>query len=316
MPLESLRKEQLTNGIIQKAKDLGFIDCGISKAEHLPEDEKFMEQWLLDGNHGEMSYLEKNKNKRYDPRLLVENAASVISVLYNYFPENDLESADNYKISKYAYGKDYHYVIKEKLKLLDAFIKNKSDNHNSRRFVDSAPVLDRAWAKKSGLGFIGKNTMLINRKAGSFFFIGHIITELKLHYKDIPSSKNYCGNCTLCIDTCPTNAIKDGFVDARSCLSYLTIEYRGEIDKSIKQQADNWIFGCDICQDVCPWNRFSLPHKEPLFVPDENLKKMEKSDWESLDKSQFNLLFKGSAVQRTRFSGLKRNITFFKEDQT
>lgn len=312
MPIESLKKEQLSEFIIKHALELGFLDCGISNAEHLPEDKYHMDRWLSEGNNGDMSYLEKNKEKRYNPTLLVENAKSVITVLYNYYPENTIPSDGNYLLSKYAYGTDYHFVIKEKLKVLNQLIVEKTGNHNSRIFVDSAPVLDRAWAKKSGLGFIGKNTMLINRKHGSFFFIGHIINDLSLHYNDTPSAKNYCGKCTKCIDACPTNAIKEGFVDARQCISYQTIEYRGDLDNSKKGLFNDWIFGCDICQDVCPWNRFSSPHSEPLFKPSDNLLNMKKSNWDSLDKNQFNVLFKGSAVQRTRFKGLKRNIDFLK----
>lgn len=312
MPLQSILKEKLSIHIIEKAKEIGFIDCGISKAEHLPHNEAFMEKWLSEGNNGEMAYLEKNKELRYNPSLLVENAESVVTVLFNYFPHDELPSENNFNISKYAYGIDYHYIIKEKLKLLVDSISKKAGTHNSRLFVDSAPVLDRAWAHKSGLGFIGKNTMLINKKIGSFFFIGHIITDISLHYNNTPPSANYCGNCTKCIDACPTQAIKDGYVDARSCISYLTIEYRGELDGKLKEKFDNRIFGCDICQDVCPWNRFSTPHNEPLFEPSGNLKEMRSPDWEELTKPQFKLLFKGSAVNRTRYKGLKRNIDFLK----
>ena len=311
MPVQSLIKDQLSQFIKDEAIKLGFADCGISKAEHLPENETYMEEWLKNGNNGEMGYLEKNKEKRYNPTLLVEGAKSVISVLLNYYPESVITDDDNnYKISKYAYGIDYHYLIKEKLKILNDLIIEKSGTHNSRLFVDSAPVLDRAWAHKSGLGFIGKNTMLINKKMGSFFFIGHIITDLELAYHNNTPLKNFCGSCTRCIDACPTKAIKNNYIDARKCISYLTIEYHGELENQNKEEFKNWIFGCDICQDVCPWNRFSKPHNEPLFKPSESLLKMRKNDWESMDKIKFNLLFKGAAVKRTRYKGLKRNIDF------
>ncbi|NQU32652.1 MAG: tRNA epoxyqueuosine(34) reductase QueG [Bacteroidetes bacterium] len=310
MPIQSLQKQQLSKFIIAQAKEMGFFDCGISKAENLNEDEVKMELWLSGGNNGEMIYLERNKDKRYNPQLLVENAKSVISVLYNYYPKKQLDQKDKYKIAKYAYGIDYHYVIKEKLGQLLNVIQTKTGSQNARIFVDSAPVLDRAWARKSGLGFIGKNTLLINKKGGSFFFIGHIIIDLELHYKDQPDRKSYCGSCTRCIDSCPTNAIKNNYVDARSCLSYLTIEYNGPLPLDQKENFNVWIFGCDICQDVCPWNRFASPHSEPLFQPQEDLLKMNKASWEEMDKVQFNKLFKGSAVQRTRYKGLRRNIDF------
>ena len=310
MPLQSLNKKYLSDFIKTQAKELGFFDCGISKAEQLSKDAEKMELWLSQGNHGDMSYLERNKDKRYNPELLVENAKSVISILYNYYPSQKLDEDDNYKISKYAYGNDYHYIIKEKLKKLLAVIEEKTGKSNARVFTDSAPILDRAWAHKSGLGFIGKNTLLINKKGGSFFFIGHIIIDLELHYEDEVDLKNYCGSCTQCIDACPTNAIKDNYVDARSCISYLTIEYKGELPHNLKGKFNNWIFGCDICQDVCPWNRFSTPHKEPLFEPDYNLQIMKKNQWENLEKPHFNKLFKNTAIKRTGYNGLKRNIEF------
>lgn len=314
MPVQSIIKKQLSQYIVEQAKEIGFLDCGISKAEHLPQEEASMENWLANGNNGQMSYLERNKDLRYNPTLLVENAKSVITILFNYFPEEEFPDTNNFKISKYAYGIDYHYVIKEKLKLLDNLITKKAGPHNSRIFVDSAPVLDRTWAHKSNLGFIGKNTLLINKKVGSFFFIGHIISDIILHYNTTPPSANYCGNCTKCIDACPTQAIKDGYVDARLCISYLTIEYRGELETNLKEKFNNRIFGCDTCQDVCPWNRFSKPHNEPLFEPSEELKTMKLTDWQTLSKPQFKLLFKGSAVNRTRYVGLKRNIDFLKSE--
>ncbi len=313
MPLQEIIKQNLNDYIIGQAKNLGFYDCGVSRAEELSSDKEFMEWWIEHGYHGDMAYLEKNKEKRYNPQKLVENARSVITVLYNYYPNKTLNQYDNYKFSKYAYGTDYHYVIKDKLRKLCSIIEEKTGNHNSRVFVDSAPVLDRAWARKSGLGFIGKNTMLINKKGGSFFFIGHIITELELHYERSVDPKNYCGKCTKCIDSCPTNAIGDNYVDSNRCLSYLTIEYRGELDKSQKENFQEWIYGCDVCQDVCPWNRFSKPHQEPLFEPSDLLLNMVKSDWDNMDKPTYRKLFTGSAVNRTRYKGLKRNIEFLRE---
>lgn len=309
MPVKNLIKEKLSCQIIDKAKELGFYDCGISIAEKLSEDALHMENWLKNGHHGTMSYLERNKEKRYDPTLLVEDAKSVITVIYNYFPGLKLNKKDDdFKISKYAFGTDYHWVIKEKLKKLAGFMDETAGKVNSRVFVDSAPVLDRAWAKKSGLGFVGKNTMLINRKIGSYFFIGHIITALELKVTNEKTVRNFCGNCTKCIDACPTSAIKNGYIDARNCISYLTIEYRGELNDYSKNEFNNWIYGCDICQDVCPWNNFAQPHNEPLFNPNESLRNMKKKDWIELDKQKFNELFKGSAVNRTRFTGLRRNI--------
>ncbi len=310
MPLQSLNNQSLTNYIKNQAHELGFFDCGISKAEYLTKDAEIMENWLGQGNHGNMSYLERNKDKRYNPELLVEDSKSVISVLYNYFPGKEINEIDNYKISKYAYGKDYHYIIKQKLGKLLTLIEEKAGNRTARVFVDSAPVLDRAWAYKSGLGFIGKNTLLINKKGGSFFFIGHIIIDLELQYEDDIDPKSYCGSCTKCIEACPTNAIKENSVDARSCISYLTIEYKGELPNSLKEKFSDWIFGCDICQDVCPWNKFASPHDEPLFKPEESLQNMTKTQWNELDKMQFKSMFKDSPVQRTGYIGLKRNIEF------
>jgi len=310
MPLQLLIRKKLSDFIKLEAKNMGFLECGISEAMHLPDDKQKMEDWLLAGNHGKMGYLENNKEKRYNPSLLVEGAKSVITVLYNYYPRQNLNKSDGYNISKYAYGNDYHFIIKEKLKSLLSLIENKTGKTNARVFTDSAPILDRAWARRSGLGFIGKNTLLINRKAGSFFFIGHIIIDIELYYEEIANPISYCGSCTKCIDACPTNAIKDNYVDARRCISYLTIEHKGDLPTELKSNFDNWIFGCDICQDVCPWNRFSVANTEPLFEPTEELKKMDKVQFDNLDKSKFKLLFKNSAVSRTGFKGLKRNIEF------
>lgn len=308
-----MNTSQLSEFIKSEAKKIGFFDCGISKAQLLNEDEARMEAWLMKGMNGSMSYLERNRSKRYDPSKLVEGAKSVVTVLLNYFPANKLPEENNFRISKYAYGKDYHYIVKEKLALLLTAIEDKAGERIARLFVDSAPVLDRAWARESGLGFIGKNTMLINRKGGSFFFIGHIICDLELSY-DYTDYKNYCGTCTKCIDACPTQAIEDFQVDAWKCISYLTIENRGEISKEYLNQFNDWIFGCDICQDVCPWNKFSEPHKEPLFNPSEALTKMRKKGWKQLNKLKFRYLFKESALQRAGFKGLQRNIDFISEN--
>ena len=314
MPVSDIIKKQLSEFIVNQAKELGFFDCGISKAEFLHKDKEHMEWYIENGFHGEMSFLEKNKEKRYDPTKLVDGAKSVITVLYNYYPQELLRENDNYKISKYAYGTDYHYVIKEKLKKLTEIIDNKTGANVSRVFVDSAPVLDRAWAKKSGLGFVGKNTMLINKKGGSYFFIGHIITSLELNYNNTPDPKNYCGKCTRCIDACPTGAIKENYIDSNNCLSYLTIEYRGNFDDSYeKGNFNDWIYGCDICQDICPWNRFKSPHNEPHFNPSKDLKEMSREKWDNMDKPTYKRLFKGSAVNRTRYKGLRRNIDFLRE---
>lgn len=310
MPLQSLKKQSLSNLIKSRAKELDFFDCGISKAEFLPKEAVKMEEWLLRGNNAEMSYLERNKEKRYNPTLLVDNAKSVITVLYNYFPKKELSHTNNYKISKYAYGKDYHYIIKEKLTQLLNVIEENTKVENARVFTDSAPILDRSWARKSGLGYIGKNTLLINRKGGSFFFIGHIIIDVELQYEKSVDPVSYCGSCTKCIDACPTNAIKENYVDARSCISYLTIEHRGELPQSLAGNFNNMIFGCDICQDVCPWNRFSSPHNEPLFEPSEELLSMNKQNFDNLDKPHFKKLFKNTAVMRTGYKGLVRNIDF------
>lgn len=310
MRLTDLLKKSLSDAIKLEAKRLGFFDCGIAEAIFLNQDAQRMEQWLAEGAHGEMKYLENNKDKRYNPALLLENARSVITVLFNYFPQISLSNSQTYTVSKYVYGKDYHFVMKKKLNELLTFVEKKSGERKGRAFVDSAPFLDRAWAQRSGLGFIGKNTCLINKKGGSFFFIGHLLIDLDLFYDAIPDRKSYCGHCTRCIDACPTKAITPFKVDARKCISYLTIEYRGALDPEFNETFDDRIYGCDTCQDVCPWNRFSSPHHEPEFVPTEKLQKMTKSDWESMDKPLFNQLFKHSAVQRAGFKGLRRNIDF------
>lgn len=304
--------ERNTRLIKQKAKELGFFFCGISKADFLSEEAPRLEQWLKNDFHGKMSYMENHFDKRLDPRLLVDDAKSVVSLLLNYFPAQSDQPESAPKISKYAYGKDYHFVIKDKLKVLFQFIQDEIGEVGGRIFVDSAPVMDKAWAKKSGLGWVGKNSNLIHPKHGSFFFVAELILDLELE-PDGPM-KDYCGTCTRCIDDCPTGAIVEPYVvDGSKCISYLTIELKDEIvPKEFNGKMDNWMFGCDVCQDVCPWNRFSKPHNEPNFNPHDNLLKMNKSDWEDLTEEVFQELFRKSAVKRTKFKGLTRNINFLK----
>ncbi|HEX8039078.1 MAG TPA: tRNA epoxyqueuosine(34) reductase QueG [Chryseosolibacter sp.] len=302
-------KREQTDFIKATARKLGFSFCGISKAEFLAEEAPRLEEWLRRGNHGSMSYLENYFDKRLDPSLLVPGAKSVISLLYNYFPDKDLAGQTGYKVAKYAYGEDYHFVIKDKLKLFIEEIRRSVGAVEGRAFVDSAPVMERAWAKKSGLGWIGKNSLLLNREGGSFFFLAELIIDLVLEY-DGPV-RDYCGSCTACIDACPTQAIAEPYVvDGSKCISYFTIELKEEIPEEAKGKFENWIFGCDICQDVCPWNRFSKPHAEPRFTPPEELTKMTTSQWQELTEEVFQKMFKRSAVKRTKFSGLRRNIRF------
>jgi epoxyqueuosine reductase len=308
-----ISKSAYTKEIKNKAKDLGFEYCGISKATFLEEEAPQLEKWLKQNMHGKMSWMENHFDKRLDPTKLVEGAKSVVSMLLNYYPEEELEQIDNYKISKYTYGNDYHSVIKEKLKELISFINEKIGNVNGRAFVDSAPVMDKAWAKKSGLGWIGKNSNLINTETGSFFFIAEIIIDLELEY-DGPI-KDYCGTCTRCVDACPTEALDNPYtVDGSKCISYLTIELKEQIPAEFQGKMENWIFGCDICQDVCPWNRFSKVQKLKEFEASPELRKMRTNDWEEITNEVFNQLFKNSAVRRTKFEGLKRNINFIKKD--
>lgn len=313
MLISALQRTQLTKLIKTEASNLGFFACGISKAEHLADEEKRVEEWLTEKKHGEMSWMERNKEKRYDPTKLVEGAKSVISVLYNYAPQQKPPKKDNYQISAYAYGEDYHKILKDKLYDLLLFIESKYGKSKARIFVDSAPVLDRAWAHKAGLGFIGKNTMLINRKGGSYFFIGQIIIDLELDAENQAAEKNFCGSCTLCLKACPTNALEPFNLDARKCISYLTIEHKSEIPKKYKTQFNDWIFGCDICQNVCPWNRHVNPNQEVAFKPSEELMAMKKQEWLHLDKEKFNSLFSNSAIQRAGFEGLVRNIKYLAE---
>ena len=301
-----------TELIKSKALELGFMFCGISKADFLHDEAKKFEAWLKNDYQGKMDYMNNHFDKRLDPRLLVDDAKSVVSLLLNYYPE-ETQIEGTPKISKYAYGQDYHFIIKDKLKDLFQFIQDEIGEVGGRVFVDSAPVMDKAWAKKSGLGWMGKNANIIHPKNGSFFFIAELILDLELE-ADGPM-KDYCGTCTKCIDACPTEAIVQPYVvDGSKCISYLTIELKDAIIPSqFKAQMDDWMFGCDVCQDVCPWNRFSKPHNESKFNPHENLLKMNKADWQDLTQDIFKELFKNSAVKRTKFDGLKRNIGFLSD---
>lgn len=304
-------KANYTQLIKDEAKRLGFFSCGISKAEFLEEEAPRLEKWLQKEMHGEMSYMENHFDKRLDPTKLVEGSKSVISLLLNYFPTATQQDPEAPKISKYAYGQDYHHVIKKKLRKLQEFITEHIGEVNGRAFVDSAPVLDKAWAAKSGLGWIGKNSNLLTQQVGSFYFIAELIVDLELEY-DMPVT-DHCGTCTACIDACPTQAIVDPYVvDGSKCISYFTIELRNEIPSEYQGQFDNWMFGCDVCQDVCPWNRFSKPHNEPLFNPNPELLEMTKKDWEEITQEVFSKVFQKSAVKRTKFSGLQRTIQFLK----
>jgi len=305
-------EEKHTRLIKEKAKDLGFFYCGVSKADFLEEEAKHLESYLKNNFNGKMTYMENHFDKRLDPRLLVDDAKVVVSLLMNYYPNEIQTDKAAPKISKYAYGQDYHFIIKDKLKSLFSYIQEEIGEVGGRIFVDSAPVLDKSWAQKSGLGWMGKNTNIINPKEGSFFFIAELILDLNL----IPDGpiKDYCGTCTKCIDACPTDAIvKPYVVDGSKCISYLTIELKDELlPKEFSGKMDNWMFGCDICQDVCPWNRFSKPTKEASFSPHENLLHMSKADWVDLTEEVFQEIFRKSAVKRTKYAGLKRNIGFLK----
>lgn len=290
---------------------LGFSNCGIAKADFLEDEAPKLEQWLQNGFHGQMHYMENHFDKRLDPRKLVPGAKSVISLQYNYFtPKEPIQNT--YKISKYAYGKDYHHIIKDKLYELLHFIQNSIGEVDGRAFVDSAPVLDKAWAAKSGLGWIGKHSNLLTQQVGSFYFIAELIIDLELDYDH--ATTDHCGTCTACIDACPTQAIVDQYVvDGSKCISYFTIELKDQLPTTMKGKFDDWMFGCDVCQDVCPWNKFSKPHNEPLFNPHPELLNMTKKDWEDITEDVFKKVFQKSAVKRTKFSGLKRNINFLKD---
>ncbi|MCX7551656.1 tRNA epoxyqueuosine(34) reductase QueG [Xanthomarina sp. F2636L] len=308
----STNKSTYSNLIKTEAKRLGFMSCGISKAEFLEEEAPRLENWLNKNMNGSMQYMENHFDKRLDPTKLVEGSKSVVSLLLNYYPEKT-QDGDTYKLSKYAYGTDYHFIIKDKLKSLLHFIQDEIGEVEGRAFVDSAPVLDKAWAAKSGLGWVGKHTLLLTPQVGSFYFIAELVIDLDLEYDTITT--DHCGTCTKCIDACPTQAITEPYVvDGSKCISYFTIELKENIPTDFKGQFEDWMFGCDICQDVCPWNRFSKPHNEPLFNPHPELLSMSKKDWEEITEETFRKVFQKSAVKRTKFSGLKRNIRFLKDD--
>ncbi|REG87024.1 epoxyqueuosine reductase [Algoriphagus antarcticus] len=293
------------------AKRLGFDFCGIAKAGFLEEEAPRLEDWLNRNYNGEMGYLSNHFDKRLDPTKLVEGAKTVVSLVYNYYPSNELPAEkSDIKLAKYAYGEDYHFVIRDKLNEFLEILREEIGEIDGRGFVDSAPVMERQWAQKAGLGWLGKNSLLLNREMGSFFFLSELIIDLEVA-PDTPLAKDYCGTCTACIDACPTDAIVDnGVIDASRCISYLTIELKEAIPNEFKGKMENWVFGCDICQDVCPWNRFSKPHQEPRFQPNDELKELSKSDWQEITEETFGKVFKKSAVKRTKLAGLKRNVDF------
>lgn len=303
-------KTKYTQFIKSEAQRLGFLSCGISKAGFLEQEAPRLENWLQNQRNGQMAYMENHFDKRLDPTLLVDGAKSVISLLLNYYP-SEFQQSDSYKISKYAFGQDYHFVIKDKLNALLSEMQSFIGEISGRAFVDSAPVLDKAWAAKSGLGWIGKNSNLITKQVGSFYFIAELIIDLELDYDT--ATTDHCGNCTACIDACPTDAIIAPYVvDGSKCISYFTIELKDNLPLEFKGKFDDWAFGCDVCQDVCPWNKFSKAHSEPLFNPNPTLLAMSKKDFEEITDATFKMVFKNSAVKRTKFEGLKRNIEFLK----
>jgi epoxyqueuosine reductase len=303
-------KEKYTSFIKSEAKRLGFLSCGISKAGFLEDEAPRLENWLNKQMNGQMSYMENNFDKRLNPTLLVDDAKSVVSLLLNYYP-SEFQNQDSYKISKYAYGQDYHFVIKEKLKELLFSIQSTIGEVSGRAFVDSAPVLDKAWAAKSGLGWMGKNSNLLTQQVGSFYFIAELIIDLDLEYDQ--TTTDHCGSCTACIDACPTQAIVAPYVvNGSKCISYFTIELKENIPHEMKGKFDDWAFGCDVCQDVCPWNKFSKPHDEPLFNPHPEVLSMSKKDWKEITEETFKAVFKNSPLKRAKFEGLKRNIDFLR----
>jgi epoxyqueuosine reductase len=302
--------KNIQSKIIAKSVELGFLDIGFAPVYRLEDEARKLEKWLSNNNHGNMHYMENHFDKRIDPSKLVEGAKTVISLSYNYYSDKEF-SEDSLKISKYAYGRDYHKVIKKKLLALFEFIQDEIGEVYGRCFVDSAPVMDKVWGEKSGIGWIGKNTNLISKQKGSFFFLAEII--LDYDFKAVLKPKiDHCGTCTRCIDYCPTKAIIEPYqVDGSRCISYLTIELKDElIPKEFNGKMDNWMFGCDVCQDVCPWNRFSIQNEEEDFAPSDTLFELSKKDWEDLNEEAFNIIFQASPVKRTKFQGLKRNIKF------
>lgn len=304
--------EKYARLIKSKAKKFGFQSCGISNAGFLEEEAHSLENWLRNDYHGKMSYMENHFDKRLDPTLLVEGSKSVISLSYNYFPAENLSSLESFKISKYAYGEDYHIVIKEILAEMVAELKEEIGDFECRVFTDSAPILERSWARKSGIGWVGKNANLITKQNGSFYFLAEIISDLELQ-ADLATT-DHCGTCTKCIDACPTDAIvSEKVIDGSKCISYATIELKEEIPESFKNKMQDWMFGCDICQDVCPWNRFSAPHQQEKFKPNQFLQNYQKEDWKEVTQEVFSEIFRKSPVKRTKFAGLQRNIGFLAE---
>lgn len=306
-------KSNITALFKSYAKSLGFDGIAISKAEFMDEEARRLDQWLNQGLHGSMDYMANHFDLRVDPTKLVPGAKSVVCLMYNYFTTEKQQDEEAPKIAMYALGKDYHKVVRKKLKTLFTYLQSIAGQVEGRSFVDSAPILERDWAKRSGLGWSGKNTLTINPKQGSYFFLAEIVCDFEFDY-DLPI-KDYCGTCTRCIDACPTNAISpQGYLlDSSKCISYLTIERKAEIPSEFQGKMENYMYGCDICQQVCPWNRFSKPHQEASFTPNSSLLSMSKSDWKDLEEQTFNVLFEGSAVKRTKFSGLKRNLNFLKK---
>ncbi len=296
---------QISHLIKAKAQQFGFAFCGISEAGFLEEEAPRLEDWLNSNQHGEMAYMANHFDKRLDPRKLVDGCQTVVSLVYNYFPAEEI-AVNDFKISKYAYGEDYHRVIKDKMQDLWDALKNELGEFSGRMFVDSAPVLEKAWAKKSGLGWIGKNANLIIPKQGSFYFLAELLLDIKAS-PDGPI-KDFCGTCTRCIDACPTDAITPYVVDGSKCISYFTIELKDQMPASLHSDFQNWIFGCDICQDVCPWNRFSKPHNEPRFNS-----QLAEVDWEGLSEEVFQTLFHYSAIKRTKLKGIQRNLDYVKK---
>lgn len=306
---KSIQPKSHAERIKKRALELGFLDCGIAKADFLEDEAPRLEAYLKENRHGKMSYMENHFDMRLDPRLLVEGAKSVISLTYNYFPDK-FQRNDSYRIAKYAYGTDYHFVVKDKLKELLYFIQEEIGEVSGRAFVDSAPILEHAWAHKAGLGWIGKNSLTLSKQKGSFFFLSELILDLELDY-DESFKTDHCGTCTKCIEACPTDAIlPDRKIDGSKCISYFTIELKDAIPTEMSGKFEDWIFGCDICQDVCPWNRFSLPHNEEKFHPKEEFLNFSKSDWKEITEEVFKNIFKKSPIKRTKFEGLKRNIDF------
>jgi epoxyqueuosine reductase len=314
MTIQEMEQRERSGRIKQKAAELGFDFCGVSRAEFLETEAPRLDAWLNRNYHGQMAWMANHFDKRLDPRKLMEGARSVVSVLLNYYPEERLpEGPNDYKLSKYAYGTDYHFVLKDKLKDLLHFIQDEIGDVQGRAFVDSAPVMDKVWAARSGLGWVGKHSNLLNRDMGSFFFIGELILDLDLA-PDGPMA-DYCGTCTRCVDACPTDAITEPYVvDGSKCISYYTIELKEAIPDEVKGKFENWVFGCDICQDVCPWNRFARPHRTPEFDLSPELKKFTKTDWEEITEEVFREVFRRSPVKRTKLEGLKRNVGFVKPD--